>query len=260
LTVEGRRKGLTRNFSPSAPAASPRGIVARMLVLAHRGANRLALENTVPAMRRALELGADGVELDVHRTSDGHLVVRHDATSAAGVLCELPWAEIRAALPAVPTLAAVLDACRGALVNVEVKNLPGDADWDPADRAVELLVELLRARGGADDVLVSSRNLATIDRMRSLAPHVPTAFVTRGLDPLEALLTAEAHGHAALHPDVWSLAGRVLGALVARARERGLRIRVWTVNEPDEVRRLEAAGVDAVITDAPDLALGAVGR
>jgi len=224
-----------------------------MLVLAHRGANRLAPENTIAAMRRALGLGADGVELDVHRTADDRLVVRHDAGSPAGVLCELSWAEIRAALPEVPTLGAVLDACRGALVNVEVKNLPGDPDWDPADRAVELVVELLRARGGADDVVVSSRNLATIDRMRSLAPHVATAFVARDLDPLEALLSAEAHGHAALHPHVESLAGPALGAVTRRARERGPRVVVWTVNDPDELRRLETAGVDAVITDDASL-------
>ncbi len=231
-----------------------------MLVLAHRGANRLAPENTIAAMRGALGLGADGVELDVHRTADDQLVVRHDAGSPAGVLCELSWAEIRAALPEVPTLGSVLDVCRGALVNVEVKNLPGDPDWDPADRAVELLVELLRARGGADGVVVSSRNLATIDRMRSVAPHVPTAFVARDLDPLEALLSAEAHGHAALHAHVESLAGPVLGAVTRRARERGLRVAVWTVNDPDELRRVETAGVDAVITDDSALALRVLGR
>ncbi len=227
--------------------------MARVLVLAHRGANRLAPENTIAAMRRAIEMGADGVELDVHRSADDELVVRHDAGSPAGVLCDLSWADIRAALPEVPTLASVLDACPGDLVNVEVKNLPGDLDWDPDDRAVELLAELLAGRGGADDVVVSSRNLATIDRMRVLAPEVPTALVARDLDPLEALLTAEAHGHAALHPVVWSLAGTVLGALMARAREGGLRINVWTVNDPDELRHFEAAGVDGVITDDASL-------
>ena len=60
-----------------------------MLVLAHRGANRHAPENTVAAMARAVELGADGVELDVHRTADGHLVVRHDPDTPAGPIGEL---------------------------------------------------------------------------------------------------------------------------------------------------------------------------
>ena len=72
------------------------------LVLAHRGANRYAPENTLAAFARAVELGADGVELDVHRTADGALVVRHDAGTPAGVLAELTLAEIRAGLPEVP--------------------------------------------------------------------------------------------------------------------------------------------------------------
>jgi glycerophosphoryl diester phosphodiesterase len=212
-----------------------------MLVLAHRGANRLAAENTVPAMRRALELGADGVELDVHRTADGQLVVRHDAESPAGVLGALTLAEIRSALPEVPTLAEVLDVCRGGLVNVEVK--------DPDPRAVDLLAGILDARGKVDDVLVSSFQLPTVDRVRAVAPGVPTGFLTFGIDPLEALATAEAHGHDAVHPDVWSLGGPLLTAVTERARQRGLRVNVWTVNDPDELRRLETAGVDAVITD-----------
>jgi glycerophosphoryl diester phosphodiesterase len=212
-----------------------------MLVLAHRGANRLAAENTVPAMRRAMELGADGVELDVHRTADGQLVVRHDAESPAGVLGALTLAEIRSALPEVPTLAEVLDVCRGGLVNVEVK--------DPDPRAVDLLAGILDARGKVDDVLVSSFQLPTVDRVRAVAPGVPTGFLTFGIDPLEALARAEAHGHDAVHPDVWSLGGPLLTAVTERARQRGLRVNVWTVNDPDELRRLETAGVDAVITD-----------
>jgi glycerophosphoryl diester phosphodiesterase len=230
-----------------------------MLILAHRGANRLAPENTVAAMTRALELGADGVELDVHRTADHQLVVRHDAASAAGILCDLSLAEIRSALPGVPTLAEVLDACRGGVVNVEIKNLPGDPDWDPDERAVDLLAELLEGRAGTDDVIVSSFHLPTVDRMRVRAPLVPTGFLTFGLAPLEGLATADAHGHQALHPDVWSLGGPVLDALTEEARERGLRVNVWTVNDRHELRRLEAAGVDAVITDDSELFAGGEG-
>ena len=79
MTAEGRRKGLTRNFSPSARTSRDRGIVNPMLVLAHRGANRLEPENTVAAMARAMALGADGVELDVHRTADDNGTDRRDA-------------------------------------------------------------------------------------------------------------------------------------------------------------------------------------
>ena len=69
------------------------------LVLAHRGANRFAPDNTLAAFARAVELGADGVELDIHRTRDGALVVRHDAATPAGVLAEMTLAEVRAAPP-----------------------------------------------------------------------------------------------------------------------------------------------------------------
>ena len=205
------------------------------LVLAHRGANRFAPDNTLAAFSRAVELGADGVELDIHRTSDGVLVVRHDATSPVGVLAELTLAVIRSDLPEVPTLGEALDVCAGVLVNVEIKNAPRDADWDPSDRAAELLVELLAAREGRDRVLVSSFNLASVDRVRSIAPHVPTALLTWGQDPLEALLSAESHGHRAMHPDLLSVAGARAAAAATRAHERGLELNVWTVNDPAEL-------------------------
>jgi glycerophosphoryl diester phosphodiesterase len=229
------------------------------LVLAHRGANRYAPDNTVPAFRRAVELGADGVELDVHRTADDVLVVRHDAASPAGVVSELTSAQVHAALPDVPRLDEVLDVCAGLLVNVEIKNQPGDGGWDPSERAAELLVELVARRGGRDDVLVSSFNLASVDRVRSLAPALPTALLTWGTDPFEGLQIAEAHGHGALHPDVRSVAARA-AAITARAHERGMRLNVWTVNDPAALARLDAAGVDALITDVPDVALRALGR
>jgi glycerophosphoryl diester phosphodiesterase len=230
------------------------------LVLAHRGANRFAADNTLAAFGRAVELGADGVELDIHRTADGALVVRHDTATPFGLLAEMRLAEVRAALPEVPTLDEALDVCAGLLVNVEIKNVPSEGDFDPTDRAAQLLVDLLARRDGRDRVLVSSFNLPSVDRVRSLAPHLPTALLTWGTDPLEALLVAESHGHKALHPDYRSLAGALAGAVATRAHERGLEVNVWTVNEPDELTRLAAAGIDALITDVPDVALQTLGR
>jgi glycerophosphoryl diester phosphodiesterase len=230
------------------------------LVFAHRGARREAPENTVPAFARALELGADGVELDVHRTRDGELVVRHDAEGPVGVWAERSLAEIRASDPQIPVLAEVLDVCRGAIVNIEIKNSPRDPDWDPSDRAAELVVDCLDRRGGADRILISSFNLATIDRVRSRAPHLATALLTFVGDPLADLLTAESHGHGTLHPYVGQLAGPTAGALVMRAHERDMVVNVWTVNDPDDIARLAAAGIDGVCTDVPDVALSVLGR
>ncbi|HEY3672753.1 MAG TPA: glycerophosphodiester phosphodiesterase [Acidimicrobiia bacterium] len=223
-----------------------------MLVLAHRGANRLAPENTLPAMREAVDRGADGVELDVHRTADDALVVRHDAETPIGRLGELTALELGRALPDVPTLAAVLDVCRGRLVNVEIK--------DPDPRAAEALVDLWAARSSAasddvptDDVLVSSFDLAVIDRVHTLAPDLPTGFLSFGLDPHSALAIAVEHGHPAVHPDVWTLAGIDVAAFVTRAHDLAVQVNVWTVNDAAQLELLRDAGVDAVITDAPEL-------
>ena len=113
----------------------------RPLVLGHRGAPREARENTLEAFAAARGQGADGVELDVHRTADGALVIHHDAAvDGFGVLADHTLAEIFDALPFVPTLDAVLDLCAGMLVNVEIKNSPPDADFDPAERMAEQLL------------------------------------------------------------------------------------------------------------------------
>jgi glycerophosphoryl diester phosphodiesterase len=216
----------------------------------------VAPENTLEAFAVALAQGADGVELDVHRTADDVLVVHHDADAPElGVLAELPFAAIRDARPDIPVLADVLDACAGALVNVEIKNLPGDADYDEHDRAADLVVALLADRGGEDDVLVSSFNLSTVDRIRASAAELPTAFlVMLGIDPLAALDLVAERGHVALHPFRGMLADESAGRVVERAAELGLALNVWTVNEPPEIGRLAALGVDAVITDVPDVA------
>jgi glycerophosphoryl diester phosphodiesterase len=225
-------------------------------VIAHRGARRVAPENTIEAFLAAAQLGADGVELDVHRTADGALVVHHDADApGVGVLAQRALSEIRTARPDIPTLDEALDACAGMLVNVEVKNLPGDTDYDPTDGAAAAVVELLRRRELRDDVLVSSFNLATADRVRALDDSIPTGFLTLvGMDPVNGVEVAHAHGHGALHPDVRSLTDTVAEDTVARAHELQMAVNVWTVNGEDEMRRLTAAGVDALITDVPDVA------
>jgi glycerophosphoryl diester phosphodiesterase len=228
-----------------------------MLVLAHRGANRHAPENTLPAMSEALDRGADGVELDVHRTADGALVVRHDAETPAGPIAELALAALQAALPDVPLLDDVLEVCRGRLVNVELK----DPDLRTGDALVALLQDRAAGAAGPDQVLVSSFDLAAVDHLRTLRPELPTGFLSFGLDPHSALLLAFEHGHPAVHPDVWTLVHGDVAGFVTRAHDLDVQVNVWTVNDADEVERLRDAGVDAVITDDSALyAYGARGR
>jgi glycerophosphoryl diester phosphodiesterase len=231
-------------------------------VLGHRGASRDAVENTLEAFAEARAQGADGVELDVHRTADGELVVHHDAAvDGFGILADHDFAAIRAALPQIPTLAEVLDACAGLLVNVEIKNSPHDADFDPDDRGAAAVVELLHARSRRDDVLVSSFHLPTIDRVHALDATVPTGYlVVVDPMPVPALELAHEHGHHAVHPHYAAMGEAHAEEAVARAAALGLGLNVWTVNDPPDIVRLAGIGVDSIITDTPRAARQALGR
>lgn len=233
------------------------------LVLAHRGACTEARENTLEAFARARELGADGVELDVHRTRDDALVVHHDASAhGVGLLAERSLREIHGARPEVPTLGEALDECAGMLVNIELKNLPGDGDFDPGQAVADLLVALLASRADRDDdVLVSSFNLDTVDRVHHLAPWVPTGWLTMvGLALSEAVAVAHDRGHAAVHPDARGLDDGRAESMIAGAHALALRVHVWTVDDAARIRALADAGVDGVITDELELALRTLGR
>jgi glycerophosphoryl diester phosphodiesterase len=215
------------------------------MVYAHRGASADAVENTLAAFELARVQGADGVELDVRRSADGDLVVHHDAAVPDGrVILETPTAE----LPEhVPSLAEALDACAGLVVNVEIKNSPFDPDHDPERTVADDVVALLADRQGRDDVLVSSFDLATVDRVRALGA-VPTAFLTF-VDPVgeAAVALAAERGHRAIHPHE----GTVDAAFVRLAHEAGLQVNVWTVDDPERLRALAAAGVDGIVTNVP---------
>jgi glycerophosphoryl diester phosphodiesterase len=232
-------------------------MVGRPLVLAHRGASRVAPENTIEAFSRARELGADGVELDVRRTADDVLVVHHDPhVDDFGLIAAHSFAALRAARPDAPTLVEVLAECKGLLVNVEIKCLPWEPDADGADRpVVRAVAAALRAH--APDAIVSSFDLDAVDACRVIAPELATAWLTSGQDVATASAIAAAHGHLWLHPDCRATLAEPDAGIQA-AHDHGLRVDVWTVDEPDEIRVLAAAGVDAIVTNAPDVALAAL--
>jgi glycerophosphoryl diester phosphodiesterase len=221
--------------------------VSRPIVIAHRGASAAHPENTVAAFRGAAELGSDWVELDARRTVDGALVVHHDAELADGrVIVELG----RADLPApVPTLADALDACAGMGVNIEIKNNVPDPDFDLDERVAEATVALLADRGDRDEVLVSSFNPATLARVGARAPHLATALLV--VEPESDVVTrVVAAGHRALHPYDWF----VDQALVDRCHAAGVRVNVWTVDDPTRMAELLDLGVDGLCTNVPDVA------
>lgn len=230
-----------------------------MLIVAHRGASQRARENTLAAFALAGDLGADGVELDVHRSADGELVVHHDAdVGGFGLIADRPFGALRAFDPDIPTLAEtlmVVGAMR--LVNIEMKGCAGDADAD-ADRVVARgVARLVDERALRERVVVSSFDLAMLDDLRAIDPRLTTGFLTAGKPAVAGVARAAEHGHRWFHPD-WGHLMADLDATIAAARDHGVRVATWTVDAPEAIATFARAGVDALITNAPDVAVAAI--
>ncbi len=228
----------------------------RPLVLAHRGASVHAPENSLAAFRLAVEYGADGIEFDVRYTADGAVVLSHPASVPGfGALIDHPISDLRAALPNIPTLDEVLAVTASLLLNIEIKNDPGDPDFDPEHHMAATIVDWVEANGLTGRILVSSFNAATVQRVRDLAPALPTGLLLeRGLGIDSGLRIAANVGHEWLLPEKSALRLRP-EKLIRAARAVGLRLGTWTVDAPWELERLRRAGVDAVITNDPQRTL-----
>ena len=218
----------------------------------HRGSRRPGPENTRGAVVAALAAGAAGVEVDARRCADGSLVCIHDAQLPSGQ--PVLQATSRQLLGlGVPSLTEVLDAALGrGRVTVEIKNVPGEPDFDaPEETAVGVLLDLLGARragGIADDVTVSSFDWFAIERARD--GGWPTGFlVLPGVALSAAVAYAADAGHREVHPTVAAALADPAG--LAAAGAAGLAVVCWTVQTADEARALAALGVDGVICDDP---------
>ena len=120
--------------------------------MAHRGASKVEQENTTLAFRRALEMGADAVELDVRRCATGELIVHHDAKLSDG---RAIIATNKTELPGyIPTLSEALDACGSMWVNIEIKNDSSEPDFDPSEQITNEVVEFLKQRGSIEKWLI----------------------------------------------------------------------------------------------------------
>ncbi len=220
---------------------------ARSAVQAHRGSpDPLSgiRENTLEAFGRAGELGADGVELDVRLTADGGLAVHHDPViDGVGAIHRLSTAD----LPShVPLLADALLVCTGMTVNIEVKNLPTEPAFDPADRCAADVVHLIEAVGAQESVVVSSFWPGALAAVRAIGSGIRTGLlVISSSDPAAAVGSAVALGCGAVHLPV----GLVAPATVAGAHDAGLSVATWTVADRTTLTTVVAAGVDTIITD-----------
>ena len=213
------------------------------LIIAHRGASGHAVENSIEAFRRADELRADGVELDVHATSDGEIVVFHDATLPGGErISEVPVARVREHRLAngelVPLLSEALAAIPELMVFIEVKHL--DTRWDSA------LLKTIAA-GGPDRCAVHSFDHRITARLAALRPTLPCGAlaVARLVDPVHAL-------NRALADTLWQEVDMVDPSLVQQVHDSNRRVFAWTVDDAETARHLTELGVDGICGNFPE--------
>jgi glycerophosphoryl diester phosphodiesterase len=232
--------------------------------VAHRGASAQEAENSLPAFEAAIAAGADVVEFDVRMTADDVAVVMHDpevdrTTDGRGLVRDLTLAEIKRLRirgrgeAEVPTLGEVLRCCSGRIgVDVEIKNIPGEPDFDPGrEAAVEATIRALYDASFAGMVILSSFNPFSLAHARASAPEVPTGLLT---DPSVEARVALAYAHGEGHPWVLPFVDQVresAAAIVTDAHEMGMRLGTWITDDPQLAVALLRDGIDAVATNDP---------
>lgn len=236
----------------------------RTEIFAHRGASGYAPENTIPAFLLACRQGADGIELDVQLTKDGEAVVIHDETidrvsTGRGPVKDYTLKALRqfsfhngmeayAGGVEIPRLAEVLRLVKPWEVKVNIELKTG-IYWYP--ELEEKTAQIVREEGMEERVLYSSFNHYSIREMQRIAPGAETAYLFNDV-MLDMAGYARRNGVDGLHPALYHVQ---MPGLLEEYQKSGLALRVWTVDRRDELEFLFSAGVTAVITDVPDLAV-----
>jgi glycerophosphoryl diester phosphodiesterase len=227
---------------------------ARPLVFAHRGGAKLGPENTIEAFDRGLSAGADGLELDVRLSRDGEVVLMHDATvnrttRGRGRVAEFTAGEL--AGWCVPRLADVIPRYLDAALIIEIK--------EPNPDLARRVVELVRQYDAVDRIALGSFHQAPLRVARDLEPRIPTGAskpeIRLALYASYVGLAPRWAAYRSLQVPERSRGRRVVSRRFVRAAHRaGLVVQVWTVDEERDIRRLIGWGVDAIISDRPDVA------
>lgn len=216
-----------------------------VLIIGHRGAAELP-ENTVPSFEKALENGADGVELDVRQTADGQLAVVHPAVVGSKAIQSSNYDDIRR-LPKgyeIPLLEDVLKQFASqAFLDIELKS-PGFEE--PA-------VELIRKYAHPQKTLISAFDTQTLTKVFELYPEAQLGFLYNRTQDEESRHNCPIE---VVKPQ-FRLASR---ELISDVHSEGLRVFAWTVNDKPEMKRLLQLGVDAIITDYPEKLAAVLGR
>ncbi|MEW6233187.1 MAG: glycerophosphodiester phosphodiesterase family protein [Chloroflexota bacterium] len=263
---------------PTGPATKAADRWTRPLIVAHRGGAALAPENTLAAFENALRIGVDMVELDVHLSLDGAVVVMHDSdlsrtTDGKGRVGELPLDELlrlNAAATfrgpsfgsqAVPTLADVLRLVKDkAGAQIEIKTVDGKRYPGIEEKVLAKVAEY----GMTDNVVIISFDFETIKTARALNPRVATGalasreyFLRRPLERPEKIMEDIFSLKADYFMPQYSYAS---DALVQAAHKTGIKVGVWTVNDETAMAKMRDLGVDAITSDRPDLLKEVLGR
>ena len=238
-------------------------LVEKTLILGHRGASGYAPENTMEAFELAAKMGADGFELDVHLTSDGQIVICHDekidrTSNGQGIIPEYTFAELRAMDFGfhfyngqrkgirIPTLDEVYGLAKplGLTINVEIK--PSNPEIIPA------CYEAAKRHCMLDNVIYSSFDHFQVRRMKDMYPDtfVAPLYSVSLFNPWNICGDLDAK---AIHPKYLQIPRSE--DYVKHCHDRGIRVHTWTVNTEDDVQQMLDLGVDAIITNYPDIAV-----
>ena len=226
-------------------------MINKFLCFGHRGAAGHEPENTLLSVEKAIALGADWVEIDVYAV-DGELIVIHDerlerTTNGSGYVMGKSLAYLRS-LDAgkgqkIPTLRELFDLVNRRIgVNVELKGP------DTAALSVSLIDQYIKDRGWDNDqFIVSSFNQRELGKAHRLKPQIRISVILGGMHRLYAPF-ARRHDVFSVHPRM----DLVTAGFVERAHRRGLKVFVYTVNDIDDIMRMESMGVDGIFTDFPE--------
>ena len=225
----------------------------RPLVYAHRGGAALAPENTMAAFANGLAVGADGLELDVHLSRDGVVVVHHDDTvdrTTAGHGAVASMTALELARLDVPALADVLARFQEARVVVEMKT--------NSRELASAVVDVVRRADAVDRVCLGAFGQRVLNAARALEPAIATSAAREEVRwaLYRSWVRRPSYGAPYAGFQVPERAGTtqiVSRRFVDVAHRAGLGVHVWTVNDEHDARRLLSWGVDALITDRPDL-------
>lgn len=234
--------------------------MTQIINFAHRGASAVCPENTMAAFRKALELGATGIETDVQMTKDGKLILIHDesvnrTTNGQGLVKDYTLEEIQQLeagswfqesfrgehLPSLEEL-LLLTKDKETIINIELKN--GIIQYPELE---ERVIATIRSFGMEDRIVISSFNHYSLVKCKSIAPEIRTGILyMEGLyEPWEYAKTVCAD---ALHANKYA----VLPEWIEEAKASGIVYHPFTVNDSEEMKRLIAAKVAGIITDHPD--------